>query len=256
MDLTAASAIVTGGASGLGEATARLLSREGARVLILDLQDNRGEAVANEIGGLFCRADVTDEESVAKAVEAACTLGPLRVLVNAAGFGQERRTLTPDFQPLPLESFTQEIQVNLIGSYNCARLAAAAMAACGPMSDGTTCGSILHTASIAAFEGQVGQTPYAAAKGGVVGMTLPMARDLAEFGIRVNAIAPGLFNTPIFDALQHGDAYKTKLARNVVYPARPGAAHEFASLALELLTNDYLNGETIRLDGGMRMPPR
>lgn len=256
MDLRDSSAIVTGGASGLGEATAKLLARQGARVVILDLQPDRGEAVAQEIGGQFCRADVTDEDTVAAAVEAAVTLGPLRALVNAAGFGQERRTLSPDAEPLPLESFAREVQVNLTGAYNCARLAAAAMAKCGPMSDGTTCGSILHTASIAAFEGQVGQTPYAAAKGGVVGMTLPMARDLAEFGIRVNSIAPGLFDTPIFDSLPQGSAYKARLTRSAVYPQRAGYAQEFARLALELLTNDYMNGETVRLDGGMRMPAR
>mgnify|MGYP001075933735 CR=1 FL=1 len=256
MDLSGSSAIVTGGASGMGEATARLLARKGARVVILDLQSERGQSVADDIDGLFCRADVTDERAVAAAVEAATTLGPLRALVNAAGFGQERRTLSPDFIPLPLELFSREIQVNLIGSYNCARLAAAAMAKSEPMPDGTTRGSILHTASIAAFEGQVGQTPYAAAKGGVVGMTLPMARDLAEFGIRVNSIAPGLFDTPIFDTLPQGDAYKTRLARSAVYPKRAGYSHEFARLALEVLTNDYLNGETVRLDGGMRMPAR
>lgn len=256
MDLRDSSAIITGGASGLGEATARLLAQHGAHVVILDLQSDRGQAVAKDVDGLYCRADVTDEHAVAAAVDAALTLGPLRTLVNAAGFGQERRTLSPDFSPLPLESFVREVQVNLIGAYNCARLAAAAMAKCAPTSDGTTRGSILHTASIAAFEGQVGQTPYAAAKGGVVGMTLPMARDLAEFGIRVNAIAPGLFDTPIFDTLPQGDAYKTRLARSSVYPKRAGYADEFARLALELVTNDYMNGETVRLDGGMRMPAR
>lgn len=256
MNLSESSAIVTGGASGLGEATARLLAQQGARVVILDLQTDRGEAVAGGIGGRFCRADVTHEKSVAAAVEAAVTMGPLRALVNAAGFGQERRTVSADFDPLPLEAFAREVQVNLIGAYNCARLAAAAMAKSEPTSDGATRGSILHTASIAAFEGQVGQTPYAAAKGGVVGMTLPMARDLAEFGIRVNSIAPGLFDTPIFDSLPQGDAYKNKLARSAVFPKRAGYAQEFARLALELLTNDYMNGETVRLDGGLRMPAR
>lgn len=256
MELTHASAIVTGAASGLGEATARLLARRGARVVVLDLQEGRGEAVADEIGGRFCRADVTDEAAVAAAVETACNLGPLRVLVNTAGIGKERRTVSADLTPLPLEDFVREIRVNLIGSYNCARLAAAAMAASKPVDDGTARGAILHTASVAAFEGQVGQTPYAAAKAGIVGMTLAMARDLAEFGIRVNAIAPGLFDTPIFDELPQGDAYKARLSRSIVYPPGPGKADDFARLALELLTNDYMNGETVRLDGALRMPAR
>lgn len=256
MNLRGSSAIVTGGASGLGEATATLLAEEGATVVVLDLQRERGGMVAKAIDGVYCQADVADEADVAAAVAAATKLGPLRVLVNAAGVGAEGRILDHDLNPLPLAVFEREVRINLFGSYNCARLAAAAMASNEPPEDGSARGSILHTASIAAFEGQIGQTSYAAAKGGVVGMTLSMARDLARFGIRVNAIAPGLFETPIFDQMPHGAAYKAKLTQSVVFPQRPGAAREFAELALQLLTNEYMNGETVRIDGGLRMPPR
>lgn len=255
MNIAGVSAIVTGGASGLGEATARRLAERGAHVVVLDLQDDKGEAVAKEIGGQYCKADVTNEEQVRAAITAAADTGPLRVLVNAAGLGGPKPTIGKDLSPLPLASFEFEVRVNLIGSYNCARLAASAMAATEPLADGTSRGSILHTASIAAFDGQIGQTPYAAAKGGVVGMTLPMARDLARYGIRVNAIAPGLIDTPIFDQFPNGAAYKAKLTRSVVYPSRPGTADEFARFAVEVLTNDYVNGETVRFDGALRMPP-
>lgn len=256
MDITGASAIVTGGASGLGEATARLLAGRGAKVVVLDLQEQRGEKLAAEIGGGFAKADVADEEQVAAAVETASELGPLRVLVNCAGLGRAGRIIGRDLTPIPLEQFEFVLRVNLVGTYNCARLAAAAMAATEPLADGTSRGSILNTASAAAFEGQIGQTPYSASKAGIVGMTLPMARDLARHGIRVNTIAPGLIDTPIYGSGEQADAFKAKLAESVVYPNRLGRAEEFASMALEVLTNDYANGETIRLDGAIRMPPR
>jgi NAD(P)-dependent dehydrogenase (short-subunit alcohol dehydrogenase family) len=256
MDITGAAAIVTGGASGLGEATARRLATEGARVVILDKQVERGEKVAAELGGVFAEADVSDEDQVQAAVDAASELGPLRVLVNCAGLGPAARILNRDGSPVELRKFAFLIRVNLIGTYNCCRLAASAMAATEPLTDGTSRGAILNTASVAAFDGQIGQTAYSAAKGGVVGMTLPMARDLARHGIRVNTIAPGVFDTPIYDKLPDPDAFKANLGTNVVYPNRAGVADEFASLALEVITNDYMNGETIRHDGAIRMPPR
>jgi NAD(P)-dependent dehydrogenase (short-subunit alcohol dehydrogenase family) len=256
LDITGASAIVTGGASGLGEATARLLAQRGAKVVVLDLQEAPGEKLAAEIGGVFAKADVADEEQVKAAVEAAVDLGPLRILVNSAGLGRAGRIIGRDLAPIPLEQFEFVLRVNLVGSYNCARLAAAAMAATEPLADGTSRGAILHTASAAAFDGQIGQTPYSASKGGVVGMTLPMARDLARHGIRVNTIAPGLVDTPIYGSGEEAEAFKAKLGESVVYPNRLGKAAEFASMALEVLTNDYMNGETIRLDGAIRMPPK
>ena len=255
MDITGASAIVTGGASGLGEATARRLAERGAHVVILDLQEDRGESLAKEIGGVFAKADVSDEEQVQAAVDAASELGPLRILVNSAGLGRAGRIIGRDLAPNPLKNFEFVIRVNLIGTYNCARLAASAMAATEPLADGTSRGSILNTASAAAFDGQIGQTNYSASKGGVVGMTLPMARDLARHGIRVNTIAPGLIDTPIYDKVPDPAAFKAKLGESVVYPNRLGTADEFATMALEVLTNDYMNGETIRLDGAIRMPP-
>ncbi|GAA4560942.1 SDR family NAD(P)-dependent oxidoreductase [Pseudonocardia xishanensis] len=255
MDITGASAIVTGGASGLGEATARLLAERGAKVVVLDVAEDRGEKVAAEIGGVFAKADVADEAQVKAAVEAASELGPLRVLVNSAGLGRAARVIGRDLEPIPLETFEFVIRVNLTGTYNCTRLAASAMAKTEPLADGTSRGAILNTASAAAFDGQIGQTPYSASKGGVVGLTLPLARDLARHGIRVNTIAPGLIDTPIYGSGPEAEARKAGLGQSVVYPNRLGKAEEYASMAVEVLTNDYMNGETIRLDGAIRMPP-
>ncbi|WP_028933177.1 SDR family NAD(P)-dependent oxidoreductase [Pseudonocardia spinosispora] len=256
MDIAGASAIVTGGASGLGEATARRLAQRGAKVVVLDVNEDAGKVIAKEIGGDFAKADVADEAQVQAAVDAASAMGPLRVLVNAAGLGRAARIIGRDLSPIPLETFEFVIRVNLIGSYNCARLAASAMAKTDPLEDGTSRGAILNTASAAAFDGQIGQTPYSASKGGVVGMTLPMARDLARHGIRVNTIAPGLIDTPIYGTGEKAEAFKAQLGQSVVYPNRLGHADEFASMAVEVLTNDYMNGETIRLDGAIRMPPK
>jgi NAD(P)-dependent dehydrogenase (short-subunit alcohol dehydrogenase family) len=256
MDITGASAIVTGGASGLGEATSRLLAQRGAKVVVLDLQDDRGELVAKEIGGVYAKADVSDEEQVQAAVDAASELGPLRILVNSAGLGRAGRIIGRDLAPNPLKNFEFVIRVNLIGTYNCSRLAASAMAATEPLADGTSRGAILNTASAAAFDGQIGQTNYSASKGGVVGMTLPMARDLARHGIRVNTIAPGLIDTPIYGQGEGSEAFKEKLKRDVLFPDRLGTADEFASMAIELLSNSYMNAETIRVDGGVRMQPK
>jgi NAD(P)-dependent dehydrogenase (short-subunit alcohol dehydrogenase family) len=256
VDITGASAIVTGGASGLGEATVRRLAERGAKVVVLDLQEEAGQKLAAGVGGQFAKADVSDEAQVQAAVDAASELGPLRVLVNCAGLGKAARIIGKDLSPVPLDVFEFVIRVNLIGSYNCARLAASAIAKTDPLEDGTTRGSILNTASAAAFDGQIGQTNYSASKGGIVGMTLPMARDLARHGIRVNTIAPGLIDTPIYGSGEAAEAFKAQLGQSVVYPNRLGTADEFASLALEMITNDYMNGEVVRLDGAIRMPPR
>ena len=255
MDISESSAIVTGGGSGLGAETARWLAEHGTHVVVLDRQEENGRKVAAEIGGSFALADVSDEQQVQVAVDAAVEAAPLRVLVNCAGLGPAKRMVDRDGEPIPLKTFEFSIRVNLIGSYNCARLAAAAMSRNEPGPDGSR-GTILHTASVAAFDGQIGQTPYSAAKGGVVGMTLPMARDLAMHGIRVNTIAPGLIDTPIYGVGEKADAFKEKLGTSVVFPQRLGAAAEFASLALEILTNSYMNGEVVRLDGAVRLPPR
>lgn len=255
MDLTATSAIVTGGASGLGEATARALAAAGASVVVVDRDEAKGGQVAKEIGGRMVLADVTDEAQVSAAVEAACELAPLRTLVNCAGIGRAARTLDRDGQPLAMKTFELVVRVNLFGTFNCSRLAAAAMARQDP-DDGGQRGVIVHTASVAAFEGQIGQVSYSASKGAIVGLTLPMARDLAAVGVRVNTIAPGLIDTPIYGSGDSGDAFKSGLAKNSVFPPRLGYPEEFSSLALELITNNFMNGETVRFDGAVRLPPR
>jgi len=255
MDINGASAIVTGGASGLGEATARALAQRGALVVILDRDEERGPRIADEIGGRFAAADVADEEQVAAAVKLASGLAPLRALVNSAGLGRSARTLSRENEPLELDKFEKVIRVNLVGTFNCLRLAAEAMARTEPLEDGER-GSILNTASVAAFDGQIGQAAYSASKGGVAAMTLPVARDLGVNGIRVNTIAPGLFDTPIYGNGERAEAFKAKLAESTVFPRRLGTADEFASLAVEVLTNSYVNGEVLRLDAATRLPPK
>jgi len=258
MDITGAAALVTGGASGLGEATARLLAGRGARVVVLDLDEERGRRVAEEIGGLFVRADVREAAPVIAAVDAAENLGPLRVLVNCAGISIPLRTIGRDgdyASAHDLDTFQVVVGVNLIGTFNCTRLAATAMSRTEPDDDGQR-GAILNTASVAAFDGQIGQAAYSASKGGIVGMTLPLARDLAVVGIRVNTIAPGLIDTPIYDKAPDPGAFKERLRRDVLFPPRLGRPEEFASLALELLTNPYMNAEVVRLDAGARLQPR
>jgi NAD(P)-dependent dehydrogenase (short-subunit alcohol dehydrogenase family) len=254
-DLKGAAAIVTGGASGLGAATARELARRGSWVTLIDVNEEQGRAVADEIGGSFVRADVADEAGVSEAVEAASSSGPLRVLVNCAGIGRPARTVDREGKPAELAAFERVIRVNLIGTFNCTRLAAAAIAKTDPLADGAR-GTILNTASIAAFDGQIGQASYSASKGGIVGMTLPIARDLAVIGIRVNTIAPGLIDTPIYGVGEAAEARKAGLAANVLFPRRLGTAEEFADLALALITNPYMNGEVVRLDAGARLAAR
>lgn len=255
LDVNGASAIVTGGASGLGAATARLLSKKGAKVVVADLNDDNGNAVAGEIGGTYCKTDVSDTDQVQAAVDAASGMGPLRVLINCAGLGSAQRTVSRDGTPFDLNNFEFVIKVNLIGTFNCIRLAASAMSKVEALEGGER-GAIVNTASVAAFDGQIGQAAYSASKGGVVGLTLPVARDLAAIGVRVNTIAPGLIDTPIYGTGEASEAFKANLGRNVLFPNRLGTAEEFATLAVELVTNSYMNAETIRVDGGIRMPPK
>lgn len=256
MDVSGASAIVTGGASGLGEASARQLGALGARVVIVDMQEEKGQAVASELGGLFVKADVADPEQVQVAVDAASEMGPLRALVNGAGIGSAGRTVDRNGEPFDLKTFEFVVRVNLIGSFNCLRLAAAAMAKTDPVDADGQRGAIVNMASVAAFDGQTGQCAYSASKGGVVGMTLPIARDLVAVGIRVNTVAPGLIDTPIYGTGEASDAFKAHLGQSVLFPKRLGYADELASMVIELITNDYMNGETVRVDGGVRLPPK
>jgi NAD(P)-dependent dehydrogenase (short-subunit alcohol dehydrogenase family) len=251
-----ASAIVTGGGSGIGAATARALSRLGARCVIVDRDENGGAQVAAEVEGTFVRADVSAETVVAGAVAAAAARGPLRALVNAAGIGHAMRTLGRDGQPSPLAAFEKVIRINLVGTFNCLRLAAAEMATNEPVDDDGCRGAIVNLSSVAATDGQIGQAAYAASKGGIVGMTLPIARDLAAVGIRVNTLAPGLVDTPIYGTGPDAEAFKGRLGQNVLFPRRLGTADELASMVVQLIENDYMNGETIRVDGGIRMPPK
>ncbi len=256
MRLDGVAAIVTGGASGLGEATSRALAEHGARVTVLDLDEERGKALASELGGgaQFLHTDVTDAEQVAAAVDAATGTGaPLRLAVNCAGIAIATRTIARDRTPHDLGAFERIIRVNLIGTFNVLRLAASAIAATEPLDDGER-GLVVNTASVAAFEGQIGQIAYSASKGGVVGMTLPAARDLAAVGIRVCTIAPGTFETPMMSVLP-ADA-REALAANIPFPHRLGRPAEYAALVCHLAENPMLNGEVIRLDGALRMPPR
>ena len=254
MQIQNQSAFVTGGGSGLGEAVARELARQGARVTVFDRNANGAQRVAAAIGGLACTGDVADSASVTAALDAATAAhGVPRIVMNIAGIGSARRIVGKDGQPAPLEDFERVVRVNLIGSYNVARLAAARIAALPPL-DGDERGVIVHTASVAAFDGQVGQEAYSASKGGVVGMTLPMARDLAQWGVRVCTIAPGLFRTPLLAELP--EAVQQSLAASIPFPKRLGDPAEFAALAAHIVTNGHLNGEVIRLDGALRMAPR
>ncbi|MFD4708115.1 3-hydroxyacyl-CoA dehydrogenase [Streptomyces sp. NPDC058430] len=245
------SALVTGGASGLGRATAERLAANGARVVIFDLATSEGEAVAKEIGATFVPGDVTSEADVTAAVGAATALAPLRITVNCAGIGGAGRTVGKE-GPYDLDKFRKVVEVNLIGTFNVIRLAAQAMGANEPL-DGDR-GVIINTASVAAFDGQIGQCSYSASKGGIVGMTLPIARDLARTNIRVMTIAPGLFETPLLGRLPQD--VRDALGAQVPHPARLGRPVEYAQLAEAIITNPMLNGETIRLDGSIRMAPK
>ncbi|MFI7190241.1 SDR family NAD(P)-dependent oxidoreductase [Nocardia nova] len=258
MDINGASAIITGGASGIGAATARKVAALGARVVVADLQADSGEALAKEIGGAFIRTDVTRTEEIAAAVEKAVEFGPLRVLVNSAGIGSAQRTIGRDGEfasAHDLELFKRVVAINLVGSFDAIRLAATAMSRAEPTASGER-GAIVSMASVAAFDGQIGQAAYSASKGGIVGMTLTVARDLAAAGIRNNTVAPGLVETPIYGSGPEAEAFKAKLGESVLYPRRLGDPGELASMVVELLTNSYMNGEVVRVDGGIRMPPK
>ena len=245
---------VTGGASGLGEATARVLVESGARVVIADVNDASGTRLAAELGGLarFARVDVTDESSVRHGLELASALGTLRGVVNAAGIVLAEKVLGKS-GPHALEAFTRVIQVNLGGTFNVVRLASAIMSAAEPTASGER-GVIINTASVSAFDGQIGQAAYSASKGGIVGLTLPVARELARYGIRVMTIAPGIFDTPLMASLPQ--AARESLAAQVPFPPRLGKPREYAALVTHIIENEMLNGEVIRLDGAIRMAPK
>ncbi len=254
MNIQGKAALVTGGGSGLGEATARELARLGARVAVLDVNLEQAQRVASEIGGIALHCAVTSAASAQAALDAAAAAhGPARILMHIAGIGTAKRIVGKDGNPAPLEDFIRVVNVNLVGSYNMARLFAAACAKLDPLDDGER-GAMVLTASVAAFDGQVGQQAYSASKGGVASMTLPMARDLAQHGIRVCTIAPGLFATPLMATLP--PAVQQSLAASIPFPARLGKPSEFAELACHIVSNGHLNGEVIRLDGALRLAPR
>ncbi|WP_294356945.1 SDR family NAD(P)-dependent oxidoreductase [uncultured Sphingomonas sp.] len=253
------SAVITGGASGLGEATARALAAKGVKVALFDLNEQKGEAVARELGGVFCKVNVTDEASVDAGFEKArSAIGQERILVNCAGTGNAIKTASRSkedgsIKHFPLDAFNAIIQINLVGTFRCIAKSAAGMLSLDPTEDGDR-GVIINTASVAAEDGQIGQAAYSASKGGVVGMTLPIARDLMGEAIRVNTILPGIFNTPLLAAAPQN--VKDALSASVPFPKRLGNPPEYASLALTMIENGYFNGEDVRLDGGIRMAPR
>ena len=254
MQIAQQTALVTGGGSGLGAAVARELARQGAKVTVLDRSADHAKAVADEIGGMAFGADITDADAVNAALDATEALfGVPRIVMNIAGIGSAKRVIGRDGNPAPMEDFERVIHVNLLGTYNVVRLAAARIAKLDPLADGER-GVLLMTASVAAFEGQVGQEAYSASKGGIVSMTLPLARDLAQYGIRVVTLAPGLFLTPLMKELP--EPVQQSLAESIPFPKRLGKPEEFASLAAHVVGNVHLNGEVIRLDGALRMAPR
>ena len=255
MHINNTAALVTGGASGLGEATVRALSAHGALCTIFDRDEARAKSLADELGGgtSYVAGDVGDADAVTRAVEQAAASGEFRVNVNCAGIGWAQRTIGRQGEPHDFDAFKTVVNVNLVGTFNVMRLAAGAISRTEPLEDGAR-GAIVNTASVAAFEGQIGQISYSASKGGVVGMTVPAARDLSPVGIRVNTIAPGLMDTPLLGLLP--EEQRLALGAGVLFPKRLGYPSEFAQLVLTIIENPYLNGETIRLDGGLRMPPK
>lgn len=258
MELSNTSAIVTGGASGLGEATAQLLAQRGVKVVVADLNDDHGARVAKEIGGSYVHCDVTSTEDVIGAIDAATAMAPLWSVVNCAGIGWATRTLGKDGEYASahdIDLYRKVIEVNLVGTFNVCRLAATKMSHNSPDVDAMR-GAIVNTASVAAEDGQIGQVAYSSSKGGIVGLTLPLARDLAVVGIRANCILPGLIDTPIYGTGPASDEFKSRLGEGVLFPKRLGYSTEFATLAAELLSNSYMNAESIRLDAGIRMQPK
>jgi NAD(P)-dependent dehydrogenase (short-subunit alcohol dehydrogenase family) len=257
MDLNRTAAIISGGASGLGEATARALAAAGSTVVSADLTTDRGEAVAAELGGKFVQTDVVDEASVTTAVDVAAGLGsPLRVIVSCAGIGWAERTVNRDGSPHSFATFRKVLDINLIGTFNLMRIGAAAVARTEAVDADNQRGVVINTASVAGLEGQTGQLAYSASKGGIIGMTVPAARDLAAIGVRVLTICPGIIDTPIYGTGPASEEFKARLAAPIVFPKRMGTAAEFARLARSLIENDYMNAEVIRFDGGIRFQPK
>ncbi len=257
MDVNGTAAIVSGGASGLGEATARALAAAGAKVVIADLNEDGGKQVASEIGGLFAHTDVVDEASVQAAVDVAAGTGaPLRTAVSCAGIALAARTVSRDGTPHDLATYQRVISINLIGTFNLMRIAAAAIAKTDPVGSDGQRGVIINTSSVAGMEGQIGQIAYSASKGGIIGMTVPAARDLSSVGVRVNTICPGIIDTPIYGFNPDPEAFKAQLAAPIVFPKRMGRPDEFSDLILSVIRNDYINADVIRLDGGVRFQPR
>ena len=258
MDISESTALVTGAASGIGAAVSRALAERGAHVVVADVQDEKGEALAAEIGGTFAHVDVTDTEQIKAAVDLAQEKGELRVLVNSAGVGWATRTVGRDGtyeSAHDLDLYKKVIEINLIGTFDAVRLAGTAMSRLDPTATGER-GVIVNMASVAAFDGQIGQAAYSSSKGGIVGLTLPVARDLAAIAVRVNTIAPGLVDTPIYGEGEKAEEFKAKLGESVLFPKRLGTPDELASMVLECVRNTYLNGAVVRVDGGIRMPPR
>lgn len=258
MQVENTSALVTGAASGLGEATARALAARGVSVVVADLNEERGRAVAESIAGRYSACDVTNVDQVIATLDLATSLAPLRSVVNCAGIAWAQRTVGKDGEYASahdLDVYRKIIEVNLVGTFNVCRLGATAMSRNAPDDDGGR-GAIVNTASVAAQDGQIGQVAYSSSKGGIVGLTLPLARDLAAVGVRVNCVLPGLIDTPIYDFAPDAEAFKATLAQGVLFPKRLGQPAEFAALVVELLTNSYLNAACVRLDAGVRLPPK
>jgi NAD(P)-dependent dehydrogenase (short-subunit alcohol dehydrogenase family) len=258
MDISGSSAVVTGAASGIGAAVARRLAAAGATVVVADVQDDKGSALADELGGVFVHVDVTDTAQLTAAVDGASERAPLRVLVSSAGIGPASRTVGRDGtyeSAHDLDLYKKVIAINLIGTFDATRIAATAMSRLEPLPTGER-GAIVNLASVAAFDGQIGQAAYSSSKGGIVGMTLPVARDLAAIGVRLNTVAPGLIDTPIYGEGAKAEEFKARLGESVLFPKRLGAPDELASMVLECLTNSYMNGAVVRVDGGIRMPPK
>jgi NAD(P)-dependent dehydrogenase (short-subunit alcohol dehydrogenase family) len=258
MEIAGSVALVTGAASGIGAAVARHLAAAGATVVVADVQDDKGQALAEQIGGSFVHLDVTRTEEVIAAVELAAGLGELRILVNSAGIGPAARTVGRDGSydaAHDLELYKKVIAINLIGTFDMTRIGATAMSRLDPLPSGER-GAIVNLASVAAFDGQIGQAAYSSSKGGLVGMTLPVARDLAAIGVRLNTVAPGLIDTPIYGEGEEAEEFKARLGESVLFPKRLGQPAELAGMVLECVRNSYMNAAVVRVDGGIRMPPK